>query len=228
MISHKHKCIYIHIPKTAGTSIKYFLFPDKEIHWFNANYDVIHGWCPKRKIYMQHATAKQLIETNLITKQQWETYYKFSFVRNPWDRAISDYYWLMNDQNIKDSFKNYLDKAGRFTKVLNDKSEIHYRGDHLYPQSSYFDTEGIHKIDFVGRFENFTEDMNFVLKQIGVNQSFDTHINVSKRTKKHYSKMYTDILKEKLETLYQDDIYSFGYNFDDQRTSIDKIKLLFS
>ena len=105
MISHKHKCIFIHIPKCAGTSIKYFLFPDENVHWFDANYEVVHGWCPQRKFFMQHATSKQLVETGLISREQWDTYFKFTFVRNPWDRAVSDYFWMMKDRKIKDSFK---------------------------------------------------------------------------------------------------------------------------
>ena len=181
MISHKHKCIFIHIPKCAGTSIKYFMFPDEDIHWFDANYNVIHGWCPKRKLFMQHATAKQLIETNLITQEQWDTYFKFTFVRNPWSRAVSDYYWLMNDQKINDSFSNYFNRSGRFSNVLNDKNETYYRGDHLCPQSDYFDLEGKYKIDFVGRFENFNEEMDVVLKQLKMERDFNLKINTAKR-----------------------------------------------
>lgn len=99
-------------------SITKFLLKDDDIFWNKPNYKVLYGWCPERKFFMQHATARQLLETKLITEEQWNTYFKFSFVRNPWDRAISDYYWLQKDQNIRGSFKQYLFKEGVFKKIF--------------------------------------------------------------------------------------------------------------
>ena len=226
MISHKHKCIFIHIPKCAGTSIKYFLFPDQEIHWYNPNYDVVYGFCLERKIFMQHATSKQLLGTGLVTKEQWNDYYKFTFVRNPWDRAVSDYFWLMNDRKIEDSFTNYLNKTGKFSGVLNDIGTKNYRGEHMIPQSEFFSLEGTDKIDFVGRFENFSEDINTVLKALGGQQKFDTHINKGKN-KTHYSKYYSNTFRDKIAVMYQKDIEKFKYTFDDQRTFFDRLKFKF-
>ena len=228
MISHEHKCIFIHIPKCAGTSVKYFLFPNREIHWFDANYEVLHGWCPDRKFFMQHATAVQLLDTGLISDEQWKTYYKFTFVRNPWDRAVSDYFWLMQDRKIRDSFKNYLDKSGKFSAVLNDIEATYYRGDHLIPQSRFFETKGPNKMDFVGRFENFESDMQKVAAELGMESHFDLHINKRIKKRPHYSKMYTNALQEKVNNMYSEDIDAFGYTFDDQRTLADRIKLKFS
>ena len=224
MISHKHKCIFIHIPKCAGTSVKYFLFPDQEVHWFEPNYDVVHGFCPERKIFMQHATSKQLLETGLITKEQWDSYYKFTFVRNPWDRAVSDYFWLMNDQNIKDSFNNYLNKTGKFKHVLNYVGTKHYRGEHVIPQSDFFSEEGTYKMDFVGGFENFSADMNKVVKALGHTENFNTHINKAVKKKAHYSKIYSNSQRDMVDKLYKKDIEQFGYTFDDQRTPFNHFK----
>ena len=227
MISHEHKCIFIHIPKCAGTSIKYFLFPDHHIDWFEPDYEVIHGYCHDRKIFMQHATSKQLLETSLVTRGQWNNYYKFTFVRNPWDRAVSGYRWLMNDRKIQDSFANYLNKTGKFTKVLNDIGAKNYRGEHVIPQSDYFSEEGIDKLDFVGRFENFSEDIQKVLKAIDCSEGFNTHSNKSER-KIHYSKYYSNTLRDKVATIYQNDIEKFKYTFEDQRTFIDRLKFKFN
>ena len=226
MISHQHKCIFIHIPKCAGTSVKYFLYPNQKIDWFEANYEVVHGWCPKRKFFMQHATAKQLVETGLVTTQQWENYFKFTFVRNPWDRAISDYFWLQNDRKIKDNFSNYLDKAGKFKTVLTETGETHYRGDHLTPQSRFFDEKGTYAVDYMGRFENFENDMQHIVKALGIQQDFDLHINAARKNRRHYSRYYSDALIAKVEKLYAADIERFNYQFDDQRKFADKFRTL--
>lgn len=228
MISHRHKCIFIHIPKCAGTSIKYFLFPSENIHWYDPNYEAVHGWCPERKFFMQHATTTQLLETELITRDQWDTYFKFTFVRNPWDRAVSDYFWLMKDQNIKDTFTNYLNGAGKFYPYLHDEGTNYYRGEHVLPQTKFFNTSGPNQLDFVGRFESFETDMNTVLSHLNVKQPFEVHMNKRKKSKRHYSRMYSDQLRDKVSESYWDDISLLGYSFDDQRTFMDRITSKFN
>ena len=74
MISHKHKLIFIHIPKCGGSSINNFYFNGKGLDWKRPNYNVLYGWCPKHQIHLEHATSKQLVELNLITEEQWNTY----------------------------------------------------------------------------------------------------------------------------------------------------------
>ena len=184
MISHKHKCIFVHIPKTAGSSINRYISGGKIFDWKTPNYEVLYGYCPKRQIHLQHATVKQLLETELISEDLFNTYFKFTFIRNAWDRSYSDYHWMMNDTGIKDNFENFINKSGRFTKVLNDNSTKYFRGDHLLNQSDFFDTSGSSKLDFVGSFENISEDLLFVLNRIGASSEKDYH-----EKKKHKKKV---------------------------------------
>ena len=151
MISHKHKCIFIHIPKTAGTSINTFFFPNVRFYQDIPNYDVLFGWCPIRKIHLQHATGAQLIETGLVSEQNWEEYFKFSFVRNPWDRAYSDFTWIQEFSGVQGRFEDYIGKKGSFQKILNDSSDHHFLGDHLLPQSEFFDLDGKYELDYIGK-----------------------------------------------------------------------------
>lgn len=214
MISHKHKCIFIHIPKCAGTTIKYLLFPDEPISWKDTDYDKLHGWCPKRKFFMQHATSEQLLQTGLVSEEVWNSYFKFTFIRNPWDRAVSDYFWLMRDQKIKDSFKNYLLKSGKFKNILQDKNTFYYRGDHTKPQTSFFDFDGNFKLDFIGRFEKFNEDLKEICKTIKIDYDPELHINKSKKRKRHYSMYFNNELKQIFNNSYEDDIKQLGYEFE--------------
>lgn len=227
MISHQHKCIFIHIPKCAGTTIKYLLFPDETVSWKEADYDKLHGWCPERKFFMQHATAKQLIETGLVTPEIWKSYYKFTFVRNPWDRAASDYFWMKKDRNIEDSFKNYLLKQGKFKAVLNDVDQIYYRGDHTTPQTQFFDIEGDYQMDYIGRFENFNQDMKHISNVLGLNYSESVHINKAKKKKKHYSNYYTEALKLDFEAIYKEDLLKLDYQFEAPKASKFSLKNIF-
>ena len=187
MINHEHKVIFIHVPKCAGSSIFKFFNKDLKVSWRTPNYNVLYGWCPKRKIHLQHATTKQLIETELITEEQWNSYYKFTIVRNPWDRAYSDYQWIMKDTGKRDSFKNFILKKGKFSKVLNDVSVKEYRGDHLLNQTDFFDSNGKFKLDFVGRFENLKTDFSEVLKTLNISEEFSNHEKKSVKKMSHYS-----------------------------------------
>lgn len=227
MISHKHKCIFIHIPKTAGTSINTFFHPGVRFHYEKADYERLFGWCPKRRIHMQHATSKQLIETELITEEQWNTYFKFAFVRNPWDRAYSDYIWIQQFSGVKGSFKDYILKNGNFKGILNDSSNNKYLGDHLYKQSDFFDVKGDYEVDFIGRFENFNLDIQYVLSELGITEKFNEFQNKGKGRKKVYSTFYTNTLKKLVTKEFEKDIRLFNYTFEDNRKGIHLLKKLF-
>ena len=227
MISHKHKCIFIHIPKCAGSSITNFFFPDFEFNIFKPNYEVLFGWCPKRKIHLQHATAKQMLETGLVTKEQWNKYYKFTFVRNPWDRAYSDYLWMQKELNVIGSFRDFLMKKGIFYKYLTDDSNIKYRGDHLLRQTDYFDFTGKLKVDFIGRFEDFSNDINEILSALNIDKTFNFYINKSNNRQEHYSKFYNFKNKKCVSKIYEKDISLLNYKFDEKKTIVEKLNKMF-
>ncbi len=227
MISHKYKCIFIHIPKTAGTSINSFFHPGVKFHYANPDYDRLFGWCPKRKLHMQHATAKQLIDTELVTESIWNSYYKFTFVRNPWDRAYSDYIWIQNFSKVKGDFKDYINKTGPFNEVLNDSSNYYYLGDHLLPQLDFFDLEGDFKLDFVGNFESFDNDITTVLSKLNINEVFNIYQNKSLNRNKDYSTFYTNSNKKLVEEKYKNDISKLNYHFVDKRYGLYRLKKYF-
>ncbi|MCB4808724.1 sulfotransferase family protein [Tamlana sp. 62-3] len=227
MISHKHKCIFIHIPKCGGTTIKYLLFPNEDVSWNKVDYNKLYGWCPKRKFFLQHATAKQLLETELISEDVWKTYYKFTFVRNPWDRAVSDYFWLLKDQKIKDSFKNYIFKQGKFKAVLTHENELYYRGDHTKQQTEFFDLESDFKPDYIGKFENYNNNLKHLCEVLKLPVQQNLHINKAKTKKKHYSNYFFDDIKLEFADLYQDDIEQLGYTFNNQQDAFFKLKNYF-
>ncbi len=227
MISHKHKCIFIHIPKTAGTSIITFFHPEAKFNYKIPDYERLYGWCPKRQLHLQHATAKELLETELLTQEQWENYYKFTFVRNPWDRAYSDYMWIMKDRKVKGTFSEYLYKQGGFKEVFTNQNNADYRGDHLLPQTDFFDFEGLYKVDFIGKFEKFPEDIGEVLKMLNLNNGFNRHENKQQKLLKHYSEFYTQNKKKLIENIYRKDIGHLNYVFEDKKSVLSKLKSFF-
>ena len=79
MISHKYKCIFIHISKCAGSSIEsaFGINLSNNTHTNNLN---LYGWNEDNKLFLQHATPQELLDNKFISLNQWESYYKFIIV----------------------------------------------------------------------------------------------------------------------------------------------------
>lgn len=211
MINKLNNFIFVHIPKCAGTSIEKALFPS-HITAHKTNYDFCCGWDESRKIWMQHATACQI---KYYYCEDYESYFKFAIVRNPWDRALSDYFWQKKELGIEDSFKNFLLLDGKFDdqrlkQPIRDSSS---RVDHILPQTDFlFDENGKKIVDFIGTVETIREDFVKICKEIGVTNCKLPHNNKTKH--KHYSKYYDEELIEIVREKYKKDIELFGYRFD--------------
>ncbi|MBT0608440.1 sulfotransferase family 2 domain-containing protein [Aequorivita echinoideorum] len=218
MISHKHKCIFIHIPKTAGTSITNHYFYAKNLDWRVPNYDVLYGWCPKRNIHLQHATSRQLLELDLITEEIWKSYYKFTFVRNPYDRAYSDYLWMMTDRNVNGSFFEYLNKRGEFESTLKDNSSKYYRGDHLINQTDFFDFSGIMAMDYIARFEKINLAIRKINKRLNLSEPLTKHFQKNTNRSKYYADFYNEESRLWVYNKYKTDLELLKYRFDKKKS----------
>jgi len=210
MISDKHKFIFIHIPKCAGTSIYKVLMPEN--NWRNINHTKHGGWDKKNKIQKQHATA---IQTKEFYCLDFNDYFSFTFVRNPWDKMASDYLWMTNSdgRRRKGTFLEYLNNENDFD-LENLKKETFYRYDHILPQTDFIlNKKGERMINFVGKFENLQEDFNVACDKIGVPRKELPHENATKH--KHYTEYYDDETRQIVAEKYAKDIEYFGYKFEE-------------
>lgn len=198
MLYHKHKCIFVHVNKTGGATINRFL-----------------GGRPA------HMSAKGYRKTY---PNYFDDYFKFSFVRNPWDKLVSLYFmhtrlnWdLRWDWSAVTApcFSDFL----RITHGYNKTKQRHiYRGHptgHMRMSNQLdwlVDENGSLIVDFVGRFENYQEDFNTVCDKIGIPQPQEIpHRNKSEH--KHYTEYYDNETREIVATRFAKDIEYFGYEF---------------
>jgi len=223
LISHKHKCIFIHIPKCAGSSIEkgFGVRPDD---FTKPDYEHLMGWCPEKKIYMHHATPQQLFDMGFIDSVTWNSYYKFVIYRNSYDRAFSDYKYLLRMAKTG-SFEDYLNRRNEFHDILTDTTSTRYRGDHLTLQKEYFFLNGSEiKYDTVVDFDFVQSGLAKVIADLGLPQNcFDEKINVSSEKKAHYSLFYNEARKQMVDVVFAEDIAFFKFSFDDRKSFIDKL-----
>jgi len=199
--------IFIHIPKCGGTSIEKALLPAA-----TQRPDFYNLTATERKRYwlpgtrgLQHAKLRR-IESDFDLAQ----FFKFSFVRNPWDRAVSQVEYLVNNQATrflkKSNFKANLRTYCQINRVV-------WGHDLGACQSDYLESEGF-EMDFVGRFERLQRDFKLVCKQLGLVPAPELpHIFNSCRDK-HYSAYYDKESENWIRERFSRDIDQFGYKFE--------------
>ncbi len=190
----QYKCIFVHIPKTAGVAISSALF------------DGALGGGHRTIRYYQ-----------MVYKQkEFDSFFKFSFVRNPWARLYSAYNFLkkggMDEYDRKWASENLAQYKDFNDFVCGWLSEENiFKKYHFFPQSYFLcDFKGKILVDFVGRFESINKDFEYICNKIDKNATL-LPINVSEH--KDYRVVYNDDSRKVVARLYAEDIEYFGYSF---------------
>ena len=141
-----------------------------------------------------------------IGRRQFNSYFKFGFVRNPWDRVVS-LYERTEAQQMKDqmSFTEFVEW------IQYSSSTCIHSSPHRYQLDWFVDPDGKVLADFIGRFERLEEDWAFVAGKLGVIETLP-HWKQSARTR-HYTEYYSARTKEIIAAKFKVDIEQFGYEF---------------
>ena len=189
-----HRCIFIHIPKTAGESVVHSLFgQDQSPH---IPYHDFEGANPGK----------------------FRDYFKFAFVRNPWDRLVSNYFYLREgrikgadvrrwaEQNIA-KYTDFADFVRNWLTRENVQSALHFKPQHYF----ICDANLRRRVDFIGRFETIDADFRTICRRLNITAELG-RLNTGNHT--HYREYYTDELRERVTAVYAEDIAIFCYQFD--------------
>lgn len=192
MINHEHKFLFLHLPKTGGTSINKFL-NDK---FKNNERDFGH---PYLSDYGNNLSD----------------YFKFTIVRNPYDRLVSAFFYMKEYSKYPADIKfreRWKLKDDTFESFVIEKLPIivgnkNTRPRHFKPQVQ-FGTAGL---DYIGSFTTMQDDMNIICDKIGVEKQDLPHINSSNH--KNYSEYYNKELLDIVKTLYFNDFNNYDHLF---------------
>jgi chondroitin 4-sulfotransferase 11 len=202
MISADRRWIFVHIQKTGGNAVRMALGVEIDDAY-------------------KHFFAREL--RDLYGDTDWRQSFKFSFVRNPWERLVS--WWAMIDANRSalsdgrplnnfhrfvlertETFKDFLENCDEEIADSDGRKWV-YRNQLDYLTNS----SGKMIVDFVGRFETISQDFALIAQKI--NGRFVPLSHTNQSVHRHYTDYYTPALADKVASRYAADIKAFGYIF---------------
>ena len=187
------KCMFVHIPKCAGTSVRRSLFGRDGGH-----------------------RPLEIFRT-MVPPEMFDRSFKFTFVRNPWDRLVSAFFFLQksdlerNQRFARRNLSAYGDFDSFVRQWLTRKNIWSFT--HFLPQVHFICIDKRLGVDFVGFYENLAEDFAAVAKKINRPTALLEENRLGGRAK-DYRQYYTDETRNIVAEVYAEDIGLLGYSFD--------------
>jgi hypothetical protein len=228
IISHRHRFIFLKTLKTASSSVEialsHYCGPDDVITptredlaeqraISGQNYRLVGPLVPKRPLwrrilrrperyyhpsvgFYEHMPAWRV--RAYVGEEIWSKYYKFAFVRNPWDRQVSYYFYKTRSEKPRRSFDAFLANKKR---ALVESREIYTIDDCL-------------AVDFLGRYENLAQGFAKATADVGLRGGGALPVtNASDKPKDRYREFYTDRTRSMVGEWYGKEIAELGYSF---------------
>jgi hypothetical protein len=210
LVSHSHRFIFIHVHKTGGTSVRAALEP----------YAELPGWPLWQRVRLRlgrtvvrrppplgwHARALDVRAS--LPAAVYDGYFKFAFVRNPWDWQVSVYHYI--GQHPEHHQHAAVSRLKDFEAFLSWR----IRQNRDMQMDFLTDAGGRLLVDFLGRFENLPADFAAICSTIGLRPRL-RHLNGSWHA--DYRSYYTARTRRLVEEHWREDIEFFGYRFDPEQ-----------
>jgi hypothetical protein len=207
------KAIYLYIPKVACSTMKLIC----------AQYLNIAPKGQQDLAESIHEAAFPYVKRYRM-RRHYREYFKFAFVRNPWDRLVSCYKDKLCDAagqyvDHENRFTDYLTTTGRYKEdmtfdefvslvasIPDRRAEGHFRSQ----VALLSDSRGLIPLDRIARFEHLEDEFSYISARLGLNGSLP-HLRTT--GKRHYREYYSQATRELVRQRYQADIETFSYEF---------------
>ena len=209
LISDSHQFIFLRMRKVASTSMKAVLLPlcvpRPEGRLAHLKSRAWLEWDYHRYVFRAHDDIRAAKWR--MPRDRFERYFKFAFVRNPWDRLVSEYEFLLErPAHGRHARVKKLDGFRQFIEMQIPRKDA-------YQTNMLCDRQGKLLMDFVGKLENLQNDWQTVCERIGVPcQELQRRNATSHR---HYQDYYDDESRQLVARHWAREIDLFGYSFDE-------------
>lgn len=218
LISRHKKFIFIHIYKTAGTSVaralrSYAASPFRYLFCRGLNRCHLSGCLPPgfdpeglrgEPGGWGHMTAQQVCDW--LGEDEYKSYYSFSVVRNPWDWQVSLYRFAL--QTPGHHQYELIHSLGSFEKYI----EWRCCRERKLQSDFICDRSGSLLVDDIIYFESIDDGFSRICRTLGVNAMLPK-LNVSNREGKSYRDYYSAHSRKMVAKYFEKDIDMFGYSF---------------
>jgi hypothetical protein len=226
IVSHRHRFIFVRTRKTAGTSVEIalskFCGPDDiitrdaddalrhELGYPGPQNDGGIPWSAytfsewrrlltrgERARFKNHTPAARI--RSLVGDEIWRSYYKFAIERDPWDKAISLYYWRTRDEQPRPPLLSFLQKVG--ARSLSNA--------HIYL------IDGALGVDRVIAYENLASQLEEIRQHLALPEpvTLPRAKSTHRTEKSHYSELIGDAERAVIDATCRREIDLLGYQF---------------
>ncbi len=207
--SKKLNCLYFHIPKCAGQYIDICLNNEEDFVTYNfmVNSGINFYYDPNLGIRQEFYNN---LSKFLIKEEEMSRCFEFTFVRNPYTRFISAFFYCKGNKFIDIEYFDSIDKCIANKDKLTSTSYFHI-----------FKTQKRHiilsdssekKLDFIGRFENLKEDLTSLYKRLKLEEHFPKkRINENPINYGDYKQYYTQEILNFVNDHFREDFEEFDY-----------------
>ncbi|OGT80595.1 MAG: hypothetical protein A3H91_16935 [Gammaproteobacteria bacterium RIFCSPLOWO2_02_FULL_61_13] len=206
MISHEKKCIFIHIPKCGGGSVENLIWG-----WPRRTSDLWMGFVSEYHNKYQTGGLQHLLGTQIrqeFGNEIFSAYFKFAIVRNPWDRLYSQYHYMKQRRDLREFIgMNEQDDFKRYLELIQRRNHVQWEHQCRF----ICDENGEFLVDFLGRFENFDNDVGVILNRLGMEPRELPRVNRTEHGPYYEAYDAEDI--DLVGSLYRDDIRLLAYTF---------------
>ena len=202
------------IPRTGSTSLRAEL--GQSFGRVHGKLDVEEPGFARKSLIPHHQSAKQI--RDLVGERNWNALFTFSFVRNPWARALSFHHFIHKryPKVARWSLNEYLEHL-MMVRVggVSDYEIFRYPPFTMSALEFLVDDKGDLLVEEVYKFEDRAEAIEVIADRVGLRKVSHIHFEAATPSDLHYAHAFDDAAKRLVEHMFGDEIERFGYRFGD-------------
>jgi len=199
---------FVDIPRTSSSSVKAEL--GKQFGKAYGKVNVLEKQHSTPQIVNDHTPGIAI--RDIVGKEIWDSIFKFSIVRNPWDRIFSQYHYRTRTNQFSGiSFRDYVLKLAEAEQHTN---LFGYHGSRYGACDYLTDEDGKMMMDFVAKYESRESDLTSIARKIDFKKLGQLHIQQAAPNNAHYSDFYQPDTRDIIARRYKNDIEHFEYQFE--------------